>query len=322
MSWVRIDDAMPEHPKVLAAGPLAFALDVAAICYCARNRTDGRVPRAKVRLLIDVSDIRVGRAKVDALELAELLVACGRWHRDGDDYRIHDFDQYNPTRAESEARTSALTEIRRAAGRRGGLRSAEARRHAGEANAGPVASKPQANTKQTGSKAGANGEAKAKQTGSKSEAPIPIPVSSNNTPPTPPGGEAKADDALATGTVEAARGPIEAELRKHRTFDALDVAAVAQVLAERYLTRAVSRGAKLEWALTAIADCAADKAGAGLSAEALGKALRAYVDRARAPTPPTGEGQARPFGQPRPARGVPLIQQDREPPKWLAGKEF
>src|SRR5690606_14984308 len=212
MTWVRIDDAMPEHPKLLAAGPLAFALDVAAICYCARNRTGGRVPRSKVRLLWDFSDIRIGRAKVDALELAELLVACGRWHRDGDDYRIHDYEQYNPTRErESEARASALTEIRRAAGRRGGLRSAEARRHAGEANAEPVASKTEANgeanpkqasskteandeanPKQASSKTEANDEANSKQTTqqtpSKTEAPIPIPIPGSHThsPPNPP----------------------------------------------------------------------------------------------------------------------------------------
>ena len=324
MTWVRIDDAMPEHPKVLAAGPLAFALDVAAICYSARNGTNGRIPRAKVRLLLDLSDVRIGRAKVDPIALAEKLVECGRWHRDGDDYVIHDFAEYNFTREETEDRALELREKRRAAGRLGGLRRAQGARSNGEANADPVASKTEANVKQNRSKPEANDEANAKQTPSKTEAPIPIPIpvsNNNNTPPTPPEGEAKADDALAADTVEAARGPIEAELRKHRTFDALDVAAVAQALAERYLTRAVSRGAKLEWVLTAIADCAADKAGAGLSAEALGKALRAYVDRARAPTP-TGEGQARQFGQPRPARGAPLIQQDRQPPKWLQGKEF
>src|SRR5690606_33104722 len=155
-----------EHPKLLAAGPLAFALDVAAICYCARNGTGGRVPRAKVRLLWDFSDIRIGRAKVDPIALAEKLVACGRWHREGDDYVIHDYDQYNPTKAATEAKSSELSEIRRAAGRLGGLRSAEVRRHAGEANA---ASKTEAN-------AASKTEANAKQTPSKTEAPIPIPI--------------------------------------------------------------------------------------------------------------------------------------------------
>lgn len=310
MAWFRIDDQAAFHAKVLMAGNEAYGAWCRAGAWSSGHGTNGRIPRA---VALTIAPERVWKRLVEArLEpggngLAVLVE---------DGWQIHDFLDWNPSAEEVRAERESLREARRRAGMAGGLRSGEARR------AKQGGSTDEASAKQTRSNAEAieeaNGEARAKQ----NEAPIPIPVSSNNTPPAPPGGEAKADEAPADGTVEAARGPIEAELRKHRTFDALDVAAVAQVLAERHLTRAVSRGAKLEWVLTAIADCAADKAGAGLSAEALGKAVRAYVDRARAPTPPGSEGQARPLGQPRPTRGAPLIQQDREPPKWLAGKEF
>src|SRR4029453_3116326 len=41
MSWVRLDDQYPDHPKVRALGPLGLALQTAAICYCGRYLTDG-----------------------------------------------------------------------------------------------------------------------------------------------------------------------------------------------------------------------------------------------------------------------------------------
>ena len=37
MTWVRIDDRFATHPKVMEAGPMAMALDVAAMCYGAQT---------------------------------------------------------------------------------------------------------------------------------------------------------------------------------------------------------------------------------------------------------------------------------------------
>ena len=42
----RLDDNFPDHPKVLAAGPLAKALYIDALCYCNRMLTNGWVPAA------------------------------------------------------------------------------------------------------------------------------------------------------------------------------------------------------------------------------------------------------------------------------------
>lgn len=307
MAWFRIDEQASFHAKVLMAGNEAYGAWCRAGAWSSGHGTNGRIPRA---VALTIAPERVWKRLVDArIEAGGNGLAIPT----DDGWQIHDFLDWNPSADEVRAERESLREARRRAGMAGGIRSGEARRAKQDGSA------DEANPKHTGSNAEANGEAKAKQ----NEAPIPIPISSNNTPPTPPGGEGQGEvPAPAPGTIEAARGPIEAELRKHRTFDALDVAAVAQVLAERHMTRAVSRGAKLEWTLAAIADCAAHKAGAALSAEALGKAVCAYVDRARAPTPPSSEGPVRPFGQPRATRGTPLIQQDREKPKWLVGKEF
>jgi hypothetical protein len=49
MPWVRLDEHFGEHPKVLAAGPLAGWLYVMGLGYCNRNLTDGLIPRAMVR---------------------------------------------------------------------------------------------------------------------------------------------------------------------------------------------------------------------------------------------------------------------------------
>lgn len=330
MTWVRIDDAMPEHPKVLAAGPLAFALDVAAICYSARNGTNGRIPRAKVRLLLDLSDVRVGRAKVDPIALAEKLVACGRWHRDGDDYVIHDFAEYNFTREETEDRALELREKRRAAGRLGGLRRAQGARSNGEANADPVASNPQASVKQNRSKP----EANAKQTPSKPEAPIPIPIpgSHTHTPPNPP--QADADEANLPSKTQIRpvvtaqpRAMDEAILDQEtrqileaiRSYDVLRVAATPE-LASRIGGRQMARGTPIRVILEAIDQCARTAesqaaVGAPWDAPRIADQLMRYCERAAvdAKNRPREERQ-RPRGER--SAGLPPVQPQARPGQY------
>src|SRR5690606_35902458 len=88
MSWVRIDDHFPDHPKIAmlgSLGPVAGWLHVAALCYCARYLTDGFIPAGQVMRLADFGP------RVRATDLAERLVAVGLWdHRDGG-YSIHDY---------------------------------------------------------------------------------------------------------------------------------------------------------------------------------------------------------------------------------------
>ncbi len=53
MPWVRIDEKFARHPKVMRAGPLGIAMQVSALCYCNEHLTDGFVPRAVARTLLD-----------------------------------------------------------------------------------------------------------------------------------------------------------------------------------------------------------------------------------------------------------------------------
>jgi hypothetical protein len=88
--WARFDDEFPDHPKVLAAGPLAAWLHVCAICYACRYLTDGFIPTGQVRRLADVEDptLLVGR-----------LVSSGLWEVVPGGYRVHDFLEYQPAKA-------------------------------------------------------------------------------------------------------------------------------------------------------------------------------------------------------------------------------
>lgn len=111
MSWVRIDDQFPDHPKIVRAGPAAAWLYVCGLCYCARYLTDGIVPRGQVRRLADIDDPAAAAAA---------LVGAGLWEETEAGYAVHDYLAYNPDRARVEAIRTARAE----AGAKGGKQKA------------------------------------------------------------------------------------------------------------------------------------------------------------------------------------------------------
>jgi hypothetical protein len=123
MVWVRIDDQFPEHPKVAQAGPLAIAMQVAALCYCNRKLTDGFVPRSIARRLLDFEVVdaegrlwHISRGcgmvgeDVDAAWVIELLVDAGMWEEVPGGFMIHDFHDYQPTKADVDGEREAARE--------------------------------------------------------------------------------------------------------------------------------------------------------------------------------------------------------------------
>jgi hypothetical protein len=97
--WVKLDDQFPDHPKVIAAGPLAAWLYVAGLCYANRLLTDGFVPREVVpRLVAPYGTTPATRPGA----LADRLCAVGLWiaitgpGRDG--FLIHDYTTYQRSR--------------------------------------------------------------------------------------------------------------------------------------------------------------------------------------------------------------------------------
>lgn len=139
MSWSRFDDRYAQHPKMVALGDfyeVGLALDVAAVGWCNLNDTEGVVPKPQVPRLIRCHGMRLGAVKVTPERVAAELVRVGRWHDDGDTYRIHDFLEYNLSREQKAARSAA----RAAAGANGGKRSGETRRSKVRAEVKQVAS--------------------------------------------------------------------------------------------------------------------------------------------------------------------------------------
>lgn len=112
MTWVRLDDGFAEHPKIVRAGPLAAALQVAALCYCSRNLTNGEVPSPVARRLLDIAKPQQAIAA---------LVREGIWEEGPDGYRIHDFLDYQPSRDEVRSARTELSAKRRDAGRKGAV---------------------------------------------------------------------------------------------------------------------------------------------------------------------------------------------------------
>jgi hypothetical protein len=88
MSWIKVDDQFADHPKVIAAGPLAAWLYVCGLTYAGRYLTDGFIPAGQVRKLADIDN---------ATELAERLVSVNLWETIDGGYHIHDYLVYNPS---------------------------------------------------------------------------------------------------------------------------------------------------------------------------------------------------------------------------------
>lgn len=111
--WVKIDDRFAEHPKLMAAGALAWGVWAEAMAYCNRNLTDGFIPVAVAEAFGGRWRTRVdGRVwqafvhcgdemiAVDAEFVAAALADAGLWHRVDGGYQIHDYADYQPTKAQ------------------------------------------------------------------------------------------------------------------------------------------------------------------------------------------------------------------------------
>lgn len=111
MTWVRIDDGAPLHPKLLDAGPEAAWLWTCGLAYCNRNHTDGLIATRHLAALYP------GAWPAPRIEeLAARLVSVRLWDADGPDYRVHDYAHYQEeaTREVVDARRVYERERKRA----------------------------------------------------------------------------------------------------------------------------------------------------------------------------------------------------------------
>ena len=125
MSWLRVDAGFWKHPKVQDVELAPIGLHVLALSYCADNLTDGLVPEGWVR-----------RQAFGDLALAQALVDAGLWESDPRGFRVHDYLDYNPSRAAVELdREAAKQRMRKA---RDSGRSVEARSNSTRSSSNPT----------------------------------------------------------------------------------------------------------------------------------------------------------------------------------------
>jgi hypothetical protein len=182
VTWVRIDDHFDEHPKLAQAGTVCWGVWLAGIAYSNRNLTDGFIPWSVARSLgswemldlepdEDDPDSRlriwtVGRMcgmageDINTEWIIERLVGVGLWDQVAGGFRIHDFDDYQPTKDE----VLATREQKAEAGRKGGQRTQAHRRTAAKAPA------------QADAQAPARPRAQAEPQAESKPVPVPVPV--------------------------------------------------------------------------------------------------------------------------------------------------
>ena len=188
MTWVRIDDEFPQHPKIASVGPLGMALQVAGLCYCNRYLTDGFIPLAVARTLLDFTGLGMrmwdskpepggtslfgGGEDATAGLVIEDLVEADVWKEAEVDgfrgYLIHDYLDYQPSKAQVEAER----QLKVAAGQAGGQASAQAR--------------AQAKSKQVLNGISTEGQARAQAKSNPKPIPKPIPIPKPKPKVTPP----------------------------------------------------------------------------------------------------------------------------------------
>ncbi len=88
MTWTKLDDGILDHPKLARVGALGFAWYIAGLVYCNRHLTDGVIPAPVARRLLPGPSRRV----LAALLKENLWTFCNQ------EFHVHDFLTYNPSR--------------------------------------------------------------------------------------------------------------------------------------------------------------------------------------------------------------------------------
>lgn len=115
MAWAKFDDRFDDNRKVKRAWKAharAVGLYSMAVTYCSRHESDG---------LVDAEWLheRLTNAK-ERQAVLDALVECGLFVPVGDgDYRVHDYLDHNPSRAELEAKRAKDRERKARGGRNG-----------------------------------------------------------------------------------------------------------------------------------------------------------------------------------------------------------
>jgi hypothetical protein len=97
MTWVRIDDGFPNHPKIIGLSDGAFRLYITALCYSNAYLTDGIIPQKTLKKLSNSRHISA-------------LVEANLWEICGDDIKILGYDEYQFTKEKVETERKKAAE--------------------------------------------------------------------------------------------------------------------------------------------------------------------------------------------------------------------
>lgn len=97
MTWVKIDDGMPNHPRMLGLSDGALATWVRGLCYSSAYLTDGMLPKA--------ARSHLGRPKS-----VEELVSRGVWTETLSGWYIVGYEDHQRTKADVDADRKANVE--------------------------------------------------------------------------------------------------------------------------------------------------------------------------------------------------------------------
>lgn len=105
MAWFKVDDTLHSHPKARKAGLAAMGLWALGGAFSSQYATDGWVPDWYVTSILN------GKRAANA------LVDAGLWTRaviEGEGgYQFHDWEHYQPSKAEIERERAASRERQR-----------------------------------------------------------------------------------------------------------------------------------------------------------------------------------------------------------------
>lgn len=92
--WFQTETRVRTHPKMVKAGRAASWTWVCGNCYAKDQMTDGFIPDGMLASLVPGASLR------DLKKDADALVAAGLWDKVDGGYQIHDYLEYNDSKAE------------------------------------------------------------------------------------------------------------------------------------------------------------------------------------------------------------------------------
>jgi hypothetical protein len=101
MTWVKIDDSFPNHPKIVGLTDKAFRIHISGLCYCGTYLTDGFIPMT----------IAAQLCNNDFKHIAELCEA-GLWKEamTENGFRIHDYLAHQTSKTQVEEKRQTVRE--------------------------------------------------------------------------------------------------------------------------------------------------------------------------------------------------------------------